>query len=186
MIIICPQCETKYRYDEARFGGAEFKRVKCTSCGHTFEVENPSYEPSDSTGVGKTVSDDPVAAEAAREQMEPEAPELPQLGPLPRDERYSLAVIAGTQAGTVFPITKARVYLGRGSAMDVQVKDSEVSRRHAMIEIRPEGAVLLDLGATNGTWVGGERVDQAEMSNQSEFTLGSTTLMLIVTSSTLH
>ena len=45
---------------------------------------------------------------------------------------------------------------------------------------------ILDLGATNGTWVGGERVDQAEMSNQSEFTLGSTTLMLIVTSSTLH
>ena len=146
MIIICPQCETKYRYDEARFGGAEFKKVKCTSCAHTFEVENP----------------------------------------LPRDERYSLAVIAGTQAGSVFPITKPRIYIGRGSAMDIQVKDSEVSRRHAMIEIRPEGAVLLDLGATNGTWVGGERVDQAELANQNEFTVGSTTLMLIVTSSTLH
>jgi len=186
LIIICSQCEAKYRYDEARFGGAEFKRVKCTSCGNTFEVENPSYEPSDATGAGKTISDDPVAAEAAQSQMEPEAPELPALSPLPRDERYSLAVIAGTQAGSVFPITKPRVYLGRGSAMDVQVKDSEVSRRHAMIEIRAEGAVLLDLGATNGTWVGGERIDQTEMSNQSEFTLGSTTLMLIVTTGTMH
>jgi len=186
VIIICPQCETKYRYDEARFGGAEFKKVKCTSCGHTFEVENPSYEPTDSTGIDKTKSDGEVAPEMAREQAEAEAPELPELAPLPRDERYSLAVIAGTQAGSVFPITKPRIYIGRGSAMDIQVKDSEVSRRHAMIEIRPEGAVLLDLGATNGTWVGGKRVDQAEIANQNEFTVGSTTLMLIVTSSTLH
>jgi pSer/pThr/pTyr-binding forkhead associated (FHA) protein len=70
--------------------------------------------------------------------------------------------------------------------MDVQVKDSEVSRRHSMIEVRAEGVMLVDLGATNGTWVGGERIDQVEISNQSEFTLGSTTLMLIVTTSTQH
>jgi len=33
----------------------------------------------------------------------------------------------------------------------------------------------------HGTWVGGERADEAEISNQDEFTVGSTTLMLIVT-----
>jgi len=186
VIITCPQCEMKYRYEEARFGDAKLKRVKCTSCGNTFDVENPSYEPSDSTGIGQTVSEGSAAAEAEQERMEPEAPELPKLAPLPREERYSLAVIAGNQAGSVFPITKPRFYLGRGSAMDVQVKDSEVSRRHSMIEVRAEGVVLIDLGATNGTWVGGERVDQVEISNQSEFTLGSTTLMLIVTTSTQH
>ena len=41
MIITCPECDTKYRYDEARFGGAEVKQVKCTSCHHSFEVRNP-------------------------------------------------------------------------------------------------------------------------------------------------
>ncbi len=77
---------------------------------------------------------------------EPEAPELPELAPLPKDQRFSLAVIAGSQAGSVFPITKARIYLGRGSAMDVQIKDSEVSRRHAMLEVRKGAVVLVDLG----------------------------------------
>ena len=166
MIITCPQCEMKYRYEEARFGDAKTKRVKCTSCGNTFDVENPSWEPSDSTGIGETVSDG-SAPPRAEEQMEPEAPELPKLGPLPRHQRYSLAVIAGNQAGSVFPITKARFYLGRGSAMDVQVKDSEVSRRHAMLEFRGDESTLIDLGATNGTFVDGERISRMDLANRA-------------------
>jgi predicted Zn finger-like uncharacterized protein len=183
VIISCPECDTKYRYDEARFGGAEYKQVKCTSCGHSFEVRNPLDEPSNATSIGKmfnAAASESGAAGAAQE-AEPEAPELPELPPLPKDQRFSLAVIAGSQAGSVFPITKPRVYLGRGSAADVQVKDSEVSRRHAMLEIRSGAVTLVDLGATNGTWVNGERVQESEILNQGEFTLGSTTLMLIVT-----
>ena len=181
MIIACPQCETKYRYDEARFGGAEIKQVKCTSCSHSFEVRNPLDEPSNATSIGKMFTDTPSEVLDADVEIEPEAPELPDLAPLPKDQRFSLAVIAGSQAGSVIPIAKPRVYLGRGSAMDVQVKDSEVSRKHAMIEVRSGKVVLVDLGATNGTWVGGERADEVEIANQGEFTLGSTTLMLIVT-----
>ena len=181
MIITCPECDTKYRYDEARFGGADVKLVKCTSCEHSFEVRNPLDEPSNATSIGKMFHEVPESIESPDVEPEPEAPELPQLAPLPKDQRFSLAVIAGSQAGSVFPITKPRVYLGRGTAADVQVKDSEVSRKHAMLEVRGGKVVLVDLGATNGTWVGGERADEAEISNQGEFTLGSTTLMLIVT-----
>jgi pSer/pThr/pTyr-binding forkhead associated (FHA) protein len=65
--------------------------------------------------------------------------------------------------------------------MDIQIKDAEVSRRHAMLEIRDDEATLVDLGATNGTFVSGEKIERAEIGNQSEFTLGSTTMMFIVT-----
>jgi predicted Zn finger-like uncharacterized protein len=182
LIITCPNCDTKYRYDEARFGGAEVKQVKCTSCQHTFEVRNPLDEPSNATSIGKMFEESPEAMENPPVDPEPEDAELPELAPLPKDQRYSLAVIAGSQAGSVFPITKPRIYLGRGSAMDVQIKDSEVSRKHAMLEVRKGDVVLIDMGATNGTWVGGERADEAEIPNQGEFTVGSTTLMLIITS----
>ena len=183
MVITCPQCGKKYRYDEARFGDAEVKRVKCTGCRSVFEVRNPSFDPTDQTGIK---GDDPGPGDGTSTdevRLEPDAPELPELAPLPRDMRFSLAVIAGAQAGSVFQITKPRVFLGRGSAMDIQVKDSEVSRRHAMIEIRADVATLVDLGATNGTFVEGERIERVEIENQSEFTLGATTLMLIVTHS---
>ena len=44
MIITCPECATKYRYDERRFDGDTVKKVKCTSCGFTFEAANPVLE----------------------------------------------------------------------------------------------------------------------------------------------
>jgi predicted Zn finger-like uncharacterized protein len=175
VIITCPSCETKYRYDERRFEGAASKHVKCTSCGFTFDAPNPAYEPTKSRGGGSAEPPPPHTDDAI--ELEPESP----LPPLPADPRYSLAVIAGAQAGTVFQITKPRVYLGRGSAMDIQVRDSEVSRRHAVLEIRDPTVTLADLGATNGTWVNAVRVDTTELHHQDEFTLGSTTLMLIVT-----
>lgn len=181
MIITCPECDTKYRFDEARFGEAEVKKVKCASCQHSFEVRNPLEEAADATSVGKELAGAPNEAAKRPESTEPEAPELPELPPLRKDMRYSLAVIAGSQAGSVFPVNQPRVFLGRGSAMDVQIKDSEVSRKHAMLEVRGNEVVIVDLGATNGIWVGGERAEEVEIDNHGEFTIGSTTLMLIVT-----
>ncbi len=184
MLITCPQCEKQYRFDEARFGQASTKRLKCPNCANVFDVTNPRHEAGDATNIGaRSAGTTGPESKTDEVKLEPEAPELPQLAPLPRDMRFSLAVIAGSQAGTVFPLTKPRVYLGRGSSADVQIKDAEVSRRHAMLEIRGDEASLVDLGATNGTFVGGQRIDRVEIGNQSEFTLGSTTLMLIVTHS---
>ncbi len=182
MIITCPQCTTQYRYNEARFGGAERKRLKCPKCTHVFEVVNPELDELESTSSGK--GGNAVTGRHAttdHHRVEPEAPELPALAPLPHELRFSLAVIAGTQAGTVFPVGKPRSYLGRGTTMDIQIQDSEVSRRHVMLEIRGEEATVVDMGSTNGTFVGGEQVDRAILANHEEFTLGSTTLMLIVT-----
>jgi predicted Zn finger-like uncharacterized protein len=184
VIISCPRCQAQYRYDVARFGDLQRKRVKCPKCATIFEVANPSPDAEEATRIGGVILESPPVAETVEAaRAEAEMPELPELAPLPADLRFSLAVIAGSQAGSVFPITKPRVYLGRGSSMDLQLKDAEVSRRHAMLEIRGEEATLVDLGATNGTFVGGQRVGRADIGNQSEFTLGSTTLMLIVTPS---
>ncbi len=187
MIITCPQCTTQYQYDEARFGTARTKRLKCPKCTCEFDVANPAEEEADATNIAKHSAGHTIiaprdpGADTDEIQVSPDSPELPQLAPLRPDMRFSLAVIAGAQAGAVFQITKPRVYLGRGSAMDIQVQDSEVSRRHAMIEIRGDEVSLVDLGATNGCFVEGERITKAGLANQSEFTLGSTTMMLIVT-----
>lgn len=178
--VTCPQCRTVYRYDEVRFGGAARRKLKCPRCGDIFDVRNPSAESLDSTGSAPGAPG--TAAPAARRTQEPEAPELPDLPPLSRDFRYSLAVLTGPDAGSVHTITRPRIYLGRGSSMDVQVRDAEVSRRHAMLEIRDDEGTLTDLGSTNGTWFAGERIDQVRLTHQSEFTLGSTTLMFLVTS----
>ena len=193
MIITCPECATKYRYDERRFDGDAVKQVKCTSCGFTFEATNPvlesavrgtaaSAEESDSPGFRRRVptSGSALPSPEAAEVAPKPAADSP-LPPLPSDPRYSLAVIAGGQAGSVFQLHKPRILIGRGSAMDIQLRDSEVSRKHVAIEIRDLDVELIDLQATNGTWFEGKRIDRVNLNHQDEFTLGSTTLMLIVT-----
>jgi pSer/pThr/pTyr-binding forkhead associated (FHA) protein len=50
--------------------------------------------------------------------------------------------------------------LGRESSNDVMLDDPKASRQHARIERRGEQFILRDLQSRNGTWVGGQRVDE--------------------------
>jgi pSer/pThr/pTyr-binding forkhead associated (FHA) protein len=52
----------------------------------------------------------------------------------------------------------SRVVLGRGSACDVRLPDASVSGRHASLRAREGGWVVVDEGATNGTFINGERI----------------------------
>jgi pSer/pThr/pTyr-binding forkhead associated (FHA) protein len=100
---------------------------------------------------------------------------------LPPGRRLSLAIIDGPDAGKVFRIEKPKVVIGRSGA-DLVLNDDEASRHHAALEVRDTVVVLQDLGSTNGTLVDGNRINgQTEITNQSEFQVGSSTLMLIIT-----
>ncbi len=198
MIVSCPSCNAKYQYDESRFGDSPSKKLKCSKCGVVFEVtrpapqerpapgdshqttfqSQPSPAPSPKKGTDDTTKQfdlDRLRASGEDEQS------LPQLPPLPADRRYSLAVILGANAGQIYPLTKPRVVMGRGQGSDLQLPDSEISRRHAMIEIDGEDAVLIDLQSTNGTFVDGARVQRSPLASHQEFSIGTTTLMYIVT-----
>jgi hypothetical protein len=99
---------------------------------------------------------------------------------LPKDKRFSLAVIQGAATGQIFQITKTRITLGRSGA-DINLDDPEASRQHAVVEIIGETAIVRDLGSTNGTFVDMDRIEQRSLSNHMEFRIGSHVLMFIVT-----
>ena len=99
---------------------------------------------------------------------------------LPRDRRFSLAVIQGAATGQIHQITKTRTLIGRAGA-DIELDDPECSRQHAVVEIVGEHAIVRDMGSTNGTFLDSERVESAELSNHMEFRVGSHVLMFIVT-----
>ena len=99
---------------------------------------------------------------------------------LPTSAKLSLAVIAGPEAGKIFQIERPRVIIGRHDA-DINVDDPEVSRQHAALEISTDRITLVDLGSTNGTFMGDEPVKESPIENQGEFTVGGSTIMLIVT-----
>lgn len=185
MIVSCPSCKAKYQYDESRFGESASKKLRCTKCATVFEVNKPLLAGAEAplTAVVPT-----HGTEKTTKELEPdksavleEESNLPQLAPLATNRRYSLAVIMGANAGQIYTVTKPRTVLGRGTESDVQLQDSEVSRRHAMLEIRGDEAMVVDLGSTNGTYVDGVRVQKASIYSNQEFSLGTTMLMFIVT-----
>jgi hypothetical protein len=76
--------------------------------------------------------------------------------------------------GTSYEVKQRRVVIGRSRDCDIQLSDTNVSRRHA--ELRQEGASywIVDLGSTNGLEVNGKRVKRAKLSDGDTITVGST------------
>jgi sigma-B regulation protein RsbU (phosphoserine phosphatase) len=67
--------------------------------------------------------------------------------------------------------------LGRGTASDVVIPDSSMSRQHARIFAQADGWVLEDLGARNGTFLNGQRIEgQRPLSPGDVIRLGGTTV----------
>jgi pSer/pThr/pTyr-binding forkhead associated (FHA) protein len=64
--------------------------------------------------------------------------------------------------GREYTITGDRLVFGRDAGSDVVVGGTEVSRRHAEIEVTPDGYVLNDF-SVNGSYVNGERVGRQHL-----------------------
>lgn len=187
MIIECPNCRSRYKYDEERFEGKPSRKIRCARCQDVFEILNPTPpEPApqppednfDSTTVRRArrpVAPEPDPAAAAKTDRAP----LPTS--MPTGKRLSLAVLTGPAAGTVHRLDKPQMTIGRSHA-DINIDDTEASRQHAMVEVREGSYLLIDLGSTNGTMVDGQKIAEPfDLVDKSEFQIGGTTLMLIVT-----
>jgi hypothetical protein len=65
------------------------------------------------------------------------------------------------------------VVLGRLPECDITLVDPNVSRRHAEIQPRGDGFVLVDLGSTNGSRVNGVRITERELRDGDEVSFGN-------------
>src|SRR5947208_3470244 len=79
--------------------------------------------------------------------------------PLVPDERSYLIVIEGDSSRTFHLPPSGEVLIGRGEAAALRVDDPSVSRTHAKLATTPSEADLTDLGAQNGTYINGERLE---------------------------
>ena len=190
MIVECDRCHAKYHYDEGRLAGKASKKLRCSKCQNIFEVFNtrayeaqppvrPPIAPDETVNRRHESGEREVTTRKSRAAAAG-ATRKPGELKLPADLKLSLAVIAGPDAGKIFVIDKPRVVIGREGS-DLVVEDPEISRQHAALEISGEQITLVDLGSTNGTLVGEQPVSETPLENQGEFTIGGSTLMLIVT-----
>jgi pSer/pThr/pTyr-binding forkhead associated (FHA) protein len=68
-------------------------------------------------------------------------------------------VLKGAEAAdAALAFDAERVVIGRGASSDLRLPDASVSHRHASVRREGTGYAIVDEGSTNGTFVGGVRV----------------------------
>ena len=204
MIVVCPSCQSRFKFDESKLGDRPKARTQVLEVRRRDRDREPADGRLDAAAErgpsprrprrGARAAGARRSRRARRRCRRRRAEAAPDAGAtlggadahrmgliqLPKDKRYSLAVIQGAATGQIFPISKTRTIVGR-SGSDINLDDPEASRQHAALEIVGDVAILRDLGSTNGTWIELDRIEQHELSNQQEFRIGSHVLMFIVT-----
>src|SRR5690606_21971452 len=98
------------------------------------------------------------------------APEAPP--PAPVGDYLVRVVEAGEAepAGRTFTIGRSAT-IGRGADCTITLAEKDISRRHARIDITPDGIMLVDLDSTGGTWLDGVEVTSTRIEPGARFRL---------------
>ncbi len=99
--------------------------------------------------------------------------------PYPNGKTPCLTVLTGGPIGMLHTLApEAGTLIGRGSSADLQVTSRSASRRHAQIRIDPRGgAVVEDLGSTNGTYLNGKLIKRYALKDGDRLQLGPRTIL---------
>jgi pSer/pThr/pTyr-binding forkhead associated (FHA) protein len=97
----------------------------------------------------------------------------------PRGAPTKVVVVDGPSAGLTVPLDQAPILIGRGTDAAIRLDDDYVSTRHARIGSSGETFYVEDLGSTNGTYIGSQRLTQATaLQLGTRVRVGKTTLEL--------
>lgn len=100
-------------------------------------------------------------------------------GRAPRGAPTKVVIVDGPDRGRSAPLTGAPVTFGRGSECTIPLSDEYVSTQHARLLFHDGQWYVEDLGSTNGTYLGKERLTRsAPVSARARVRLGKTVLEL--------
>jgi len=89
------------------------------------------------------------------------------------DDRFSLRFQSTERRGEVVRIPRTGLTVGRKPGNSLQILDNSVSGKHAEFVVEEGGVRLRDLGSTNGTRVGPERVLETRLTDGAQVTIGN-------------
>ena len=90
-----------------------------------------------------------------------------------------VAILDGANAGETVSLDGAPLLIGRGTDAAIRLDDDYVSTRHARIASSNGQWFVEDLGSTNGTYIGSQRLSQpSALQAGSKVRIGKTTLEL--------
>jgi serine/threonine protein kinase len=122
----------------------------------------PSHAAPSPAPTPPQIATPPASVIPTAPESQPDAPSsLPVWAPLTRGAqgRYGALQVALAEGGQrLVRLDQLALSIGRGHENDLQLGGSRTSRLHARITCGPDGCRVEDLGSTNGTYIGSERL----------------------------
>lgn len=95
-----------------------------------------------------------------------------------RDD-VSLLMLRGPDQGKRFPLVPPGGVIGRQEECAVRLRDPNISRRHALVEVGDGRVMISDLGSSNGVFVNGAQVSRAEVFDGNDIQLSNDSVLRV-------
>ena len=96
-----------------------------------------------------------------------------------RRDEVSLLVVRGPDLGSRFQLTPPGGIIGRQQDCAIRLRDPNISRRHALVELADGRVMLSDLGSRNGVFVNGSQVSRTEIFDGNDIQLSSDSVLRV-------
>lgn len=96
---------------------------------------------------------------------------------VPQAQRRALLLLETPDGPHPIPLESTLLTLGRGLNNDIILEDTRVSRHHAQLRYKTRRFWVTDLNSTNGTYINGERISEADLRNGDVLSLGGLELI---------
>ena len=90
----------------------------------------------------------------------------------------ALVAQSGPDSGKVFHLRQGPNIVGRDTDADVQLSDQQVSRRHAVVNLRDERVAVSDMGSSYGTAINGRNLEETKLNLGDRVFVGQSELVL--------
>jgi pSer/pThr/pTyr-binding forkhead associated (FHA) protein len=101
-------------------------------------------------------------------------------------KRLALRLLSGTKEGTTVPVPDAGLSVGRRAGNDLVLDDASVSGQHAKLTLEKGDLWVADVGSTNGTKVGGRKVERMSLLPGDEIVFGSVRAQVVEVDAAAH
>lgn len=159
----CSQCGSQ-NADNARF---------CSQCGTPLAPPASDPVPNDATA---TITFGAPAKSEADERSSLNSADAAAVDALPSGSAL-LVVQRGPGTGSRYLLDTDLSTVGRHPESEIFLDDITVSRRHVEFRRQDGDFRVHDVGSLNGTYLNGDRVDDAELQNGDEVRIGKFRLM---------